>query len=223
MKKKAVLFLKPIVTNVTAETIGAEVIPCDLSAGPLEQLSLLANELYMPILSNAACHENWSETVQKEITDKLNSFMANLYVMIGNTKGETLLPFPPHDDDSGEINKDRVHGLETAIVRWSKQINSVLKTSPEAMIASDPEPLVELEFWISKAKNLGSIQTQIESDQMKNILSYLASCENAFGVQFQKLAGEVEIAFNEATDNAKYLQTMRSVFSKYLIYLISIF
>ena len=47
----------------------------------------------------------------------------------------------------------------------------------------DPDPLVELEFWIAKARNLNSIFTQLESDKMKTILGFLAQSENAFGAQ----------------------------------------
>jgi hypothetical protein len=45
--------------------------------------------------------------------------------MIGNTKGETLLPLPPDSAYAGDpsVNKERIHMLESAIIRWSKQIN----------------------------------------------------------------------------------------------------
>jgi dynein heavy chain len=61
----------------------------------------------------------------------------------------------------------------------------VLRTDPDAMLNSglDPDPLVELEFWIAKARNLNSIFTQLESDKMKTILGFLAQSENAFGAQ----------------------------------------
>ena len=220
IKRKSILFMKLSEIAVSEDKLFHEVIAADLSAGPLEQLSFIANEIYMPILSNNECQENWSDTIQHEITEKLNTFLSNLYVMIGNTKGQTILPFPLESADAEE-KKDHIHGLETAIVRWSKQINGVLKTDPEQILNSDldPDPIVELEFWISKSKNLNSISTQISSAKMKNILEYLAKTENAFGAQFQKLAGEVEISKNEANDNSRYLGTMRSLFNKYYLIL----
>jgi hypothetical protein len=46
----------------------------------------------MPLLSHPDCREQWSETVQRDIMDKMHAFLANLYVMIGSTKGEAPLP-----------------------------------------------------------------------------------------------------------------------------------
>ena len=56
---------------------------------------------------------------------------------------------------------------------------NVLKTDPEAMLNSDsdPDPLVELEFWCSKARNLNSVQEQIKSERMQAILGFLAATE----------------------------------------------
>lgn len=100
----------------------------------------------MPILSNPQCHESWSETIQHDILDKTHSFLSNLYVMIGNTKGETLLPLPPENAYAGDpaSNKERIHMLESAIVRWSKQINvrcfsiSSCLSKPDLNFASHP-------------------------------------------------------------------------------------
>lgn len=77
-------------------------------------------------------------------------------------------------------------------MRWSKQITGVLRTDPDAMLTSglDPDPLVELEFWIAKAKNLNSVHAQLESDKMQTILGFLAQSDNAFGAQFTKLTAD---------------------------------
>jgi dynein heavy chain len=127
IKKKSVLFLKPLKNVVKNETIEQQLVAVELSTGPLEQLSMMANEIFMPLLSHPDCREQWSETVQRDIMDKMHAFLANLYVMIGSTKGETLLPLPPADAYAGDpaANKDRVHLLEAAIVRWSRQITQV--------------------------------------------------------------------------------------------------
>lgn len=86
VKKKSILFLKPLKNAVKPETIETQVISIELSPGPLEQLSLLANEIIMPVLSHSECKENWSDTVQHDVLDRMHAFLANLYVMIGSTK-----------------------------------------------------------------------------------------------------------------------------------------
>jgi hypothetical protein len=86
IKKKSILFLKPAKNAVKPETIEAQVVAVELSPGPLEQLSLIANEIFMPLMSHPECREQWSDTVQHDIMDKMHAFLSNLYVMIGSTK-----------------------------------------------------------------------------------------------------------------------------------------
>ena len=69
-----------------------------------------------------------------------------VYVTIGHTKGETLLPLPPMDlpsADKASRDKERVHVLETAVVTWTKQIKNILKLDPEHVLktGSHPGPL----------------------------------------------------------------------------------
>jgi dynein heavy chain len=55
--------------------------------------------------------------------------------------------------------RERVHILETAVILWSKQIEAVLKTDPQDVIDQGgfPTPLVELDFWKTKAADLRSL------------------------------------------------------------------
>ncbi len=149
IKKKSVLFLKPLKSAVKNETIEQQLVAVELSTGPLEQLSMMANEIFMPLLSHPDCREQWSETVQRDIMDKMHAFLANLYVMIGSTKGETLLPLPPADAYAGDpaANKDRVHLLEAAIVRWSRQITQVRCCAPVVCVC------VSVPLWWQRSEN----------------------------------------------------------------------
>lgn len=97
--------------------------------------------------------------------DRFHSFLAHIYVTIGQVKGRTLLPLPPNDVTSSEktSSKDKAHILEGAIITWTKQIKNVLKQDPESALKSgnNPEPTVEIEFWKNKSDNLNSICEQL--------------------------------------------------------------
>ena len=64
-----------------------------------------------------------------------------------------------------------MHVLETAVVMWTAQIKSVLKTDPESVlyqsVGEHPGPLEGLEFWVSKSANLKRIIQQLDSDKIK--------------------------------------------------------
>ena len=112
-----------------------QVLYGDLSDIPLEQLSAIAQEVYLPLLSNPRNQDGWPEVVTKEVLENLHKFIANVYVTIGQTKGKTLLPLPPAEGseagDKAMRDKDRIHVLESAVVTWTRQIKNVLKIEPD--------------------------------------------------------------------------------------------
>jgi dynein heavy chain len=146
--------------------IEKQVITGDFSAMPLEQLLVVAQEVYLPLIANPFNQEGWPDVISKDVVENYHRFLANLFVTIGLTKGKTLLPLPPSDsggDDKGAKEKERVHSLESAVVTWTRQIKNVLKTDPENLLKAGehPGPLAQIKFWEAKAANLNSIHDQV--------------------------------------------------------------
>ena len=162
----------------------AQVIYGDFGDVPLEHLSVLAQEVFLPMLTNPRNQVGWPEVITKEVVENLHKFIANVYVTIGQTKGKTLLPLPPSASDgpgqegAGTSDKDQIHVLESAIVTWTRQIKGVLKTDPEAALkeGSHPGPLTELEFWEDKAANLNAIHEQLSGEKIRKVVK-VWSCE----------------------------------------------
>lgn len=102
--------------------------------------------------------------------EKFNSYIAQIYVMIGLGKGRTLLPLPTHKMNQNDTtpDKDKAHVFETSIMTWMKQIKNVLKLEPEMALKQkqDPGPLTELDFWENKMNNLNSIYEQLQSPEV---------------------------------------------------------
>lgn len=136
-KGKVVYFLKSSPVSVPTEDPGSVISFNDLSQEPLEHLEKVLSEVYIPLLSNPRNQVGWGEVTSKEVVDKLHSFLANVSITVGNTKGETCLPLPPVDtemDEDGDKShhhsspgsflsvKDRIHLLEGAVITWTKQI-----------------------------------------------------------------------------------------------------
>ena len=51
----------------------------ELSSGPLEQLALLLEEIYVPLLSNAKNHERWPEVLMQDIMRHIQQVCVNIY------------------------------------------------------------------------------------------------------------------------------------------------
>jgi hypothetical protein len=57
----------------------------------------------------------------------------------------------------------------------TKQIKAVLRQDPERLFeqASYPGPLLEVDFWVAKARNLNSIFTQLQVRSAAPSLAYM--------------------------------------------------
>ncbi len=149
--------------------------------------------------------------------EKLNGFLSQLYVVIGQVNGKTQLPLPVQDETLKSMNnKERAHILETAIITWQKQIKSVLSQDPESLLkqGQDPNPLKELEFWRNRADNLNHIIKQINSDRVLKYLKELERAKSAYSKNFNELKKEVSKAAKEANSNFTYLQTLAGLFEE---------
>ena len=150
----------------------------EANSNALEHLNTVALDVFFPILTNLKNQEGWPEVIAKDVVHNYHRFVANMTVTIGQINGRTLLPMPPIDASTGEAlgkDKDKVHVLESAVVIWTRQIKNVLKLDAEAALKSlkNPGPMVELEFWHTKAQSLNSIFEQLKNSRLIKVMKVL--------------------------------------------------
>jgi dynein heavy chain len=223
-KKKVLYLLKPEDMSVnTAEAFSSLTIG-DISPRLLENMYAVLEGVYLPIMSNPAnqkaCPANrapaprptgpphrpaprpqgWPEVMSHEVLELFHKTVAGVYVALGQSVGMTLLPQPPAEmlaADRASKDKDRVHVLETAVVMWTAQIKSVLKTDPESVLmggggeGEHPGPLEGLEFWVSKSANLKRIIQQLDSDKIRKVMKVLELTKSPYYTAFSALIKEV--------------------------------
>eukprot|EP00854_Cymbomonas_tetramitiformis_P010886 gene10886-12881_t len=226
-KKKTVYFLKVNAgSELTLENMTQEVIFGEFSDSPLEHLSSVMEDVYMPLLCNHRNQVGWPEVISKEVTDNAHKCIANVYVTVGQTKGKTLLPLPPSEGGGDEGNakkpnakdKKHIHVLESAVVTWTNQIKNVLKTDPEGALQAgeDPGPLTELEFWTGKSANLHSIYEQLSGAKIGKVIRVLELTKSTYFPPFNRLCKEVASARVEAQSNVNFLNPLRRYFDRVL-------
>jgi len=222
VNKKSLLILKcrtgpEDVPEIQAGNVHKEVIIMEINRKILENLFVICNEVYLPVLGNPLNMIGWSDLVTKDLMDKFHVFLNHTYVTLGQVDGMTKLPLPPNDVTSVEktSSKDKANLLENAIVHWTKQIKNVLKRDPEMVLKTGdhPGPLSELEFWQHKSEDLQSICGQLGSERIKRVLKFLEQNKSTYTGPFSKLQKEVQIARNEAVENYKYLMTLSDLFN----------
>ena len=217
-KGKVLVMIKLAAVTLTTENFLGNVVAMELGGpNPFEHLELLANEIFLPVLSNPQNQSKWGEVPTREIMDRFHNFLSSTTILCGQIKGETRLPMPPLDLTTGQsAGKNRISLLEGAIITWTKQIRSVLKQDPEFQLKSGmhPTPDVEIEFWRNKAGNLNSIFEQLQGPKIRRVLRALDQSKSTYCTTFARLCKEVFTARMEANDNTKYLRTLEEWFQR---------
>mmetsp|Transcript_17270 Transcript_17270/g.33650 ORF Transcript_17270/g.33650 Transcript_17270/m.33650 type:complete len:4514 (+) Transcript_17270:154-13695(+) len=221
IKGKGVYFLKPpsITAALTLADLDESLICNEINGGEqlLDNLSLVAGEVYFPLLSNPANRAGWSGPTSKEIMLSFSTFLSQLTMTVGQLHGTTTLPHPPPEafDEDNLAEKERVHLLETSVVQWSNKIHEVLKEDPESLATADhyPTPHEEYEFWVAKGKDLDSLCDQLASEKMQSVLEILKRMQSVFGDNMDKLTKSVAAARDEAKENARFLKPMLKYFT----------
>ncbi|XP_034646147.1 dynein heavy chain 9, axonemal-like [Trachemys scripta elegans] len=159
-RSKALFFLRRGPGPLSAPPGPGELLYGDLPASSLEHFATLVEEVVAPVLANQKNHHSWPHVVSQDIMRHVHSLKSNIFVVIGQVKGKTLLPLPAgsermeYIDCENEktvelVDKSLVHAIESTVIEWSYQIQGALKreSSEPLLQGSNPNPKVELEFW----------------------------------------------------------------------------
>lgn len=215
-RRKGLYILKLTSDPITTKNITKDVVFLEMTRNILEHLYDMFYEVMAPVLQNPNNQQGWTDLVTKDLMEKFNNYVAQVFVMMGLMKGKTMLPLPSSKLTSSDTtpDKDKAHIFESSIITWTKQIKNVLKLEPEQALKSggDPGPQTELDFWEKKAENLNSIYGQLQSVEVKNIIRFLEGNKSTYTTPFAKLQKDVQNARIEANDNNKYLKTLKDLF-----------
>ena len=205
-------------TDITKDNMNSVVLFAEISKNTVDTLSALCGGVYQTALDNPQNQKGWSDLIRSDLVPKFHSFLATLQVTTGSVEGKTLLPLPSKENLSNSTggSKDRIHGLESAVIMWTKEIRHVLALDPEDSLKAGkhPEPTAEIDFWKIKASNLDSILSQLASVSAERVLEILEQNNSTYVSPFRKLHAEAKAASEEANDNNKFLAPLASLCDK---------
>uniref|UniRef100_Q5SX07 Dynein, axonemal, heavy chain 9 n=2 Tax=Mus musculus TaxID=10090 RepID=Q5SX07_MOUSE len=100
------------------------------------------------------------------------------------------------------IDKSTLYAVESAVIKWSHQVQVVLKReSSQALIqGQNPTPKVELEFWKSRCEDLEHIYNQLMTIKVKGMAELLDKLQSSYLPAFKAMFRDVEAALTEAQD-----------------------
>lgn len=86
LKKKSIYFLKRNVGAPVTDKLDTELTMGDLTPNPLEFLSTLLEEVYLPLLTNPKNLESWPEVVASDVLRHFHQLNGAVYVISGKSK-----------------------------------------------------------------------------------------------------------------------------------------
>ncbi|XP_067860408.1 dynein axonemal heavy chain 9-like [Heptranchias perlo] len=223
-KNKAVFFVKRHKDQLTAESMKTNLVFGDLAYCPLEQFSALVDEVVVPVLTNSRNQNSWPQVVSQDVMRHVHSLKSNVFVVVGQVKGKTLLPLPVGAERAADayklekngdiLDKGIVHAVESVIIDWSHQISEVLKrdSSEPLLEGCNPNPNVELEFWKSRCTNLECIYDQLRSRKVQKMVELLERMESSYFPVFKTMFSDVVAALTEARDVNLHLKPLQRHF-----------
>ncbi|KAI9209879.1 dynein heavy chain and region D6 of dynein motor-domain-containing protein, partial [Polychytrium aggregatum] len=211
LKKKSIYFLKKSLNVPVTEKLDTELVMGDIPANPLDFLSTILEEVYLPLLTNPKNLESWPEVVASDVLRHFHALNGAVCVISGKTKGKTMLHLPHGAKQGAEVDKSILHTLESAVIDWTHQIKEVIKSSSAAPLDEglNPGPMVEIDFWAAKAANLKSIHQQLTDEKIQKIGRTLESNKSTYYPAFKAIMEEVVFALDEASDITMYLKTLQ--------------
>ncbi|XP_045383116.1 dynein axonemal heavy chain 9 isoform X2 [Lemur catta] len=194
----------------------------DLPVAPLEHLAALFSEVVIPMLANEKNRRDWPHMVCQDVRQHAHSLQCDLLVILEQVKGKTLLPLPVGSEEmafvdsqsetlSDAIDKSVIYAIESAVVKWSHQVQMVLKreSSQPLLQGENPTPKVELDFWKSRSEDLEYIYNQLRMIKVRGMAGLLDKLQSSYFPAFKAMFRNVVAALAEAQDIHVHLVPLR--------------
>ncbi|XP_027630723.1 dynein heavy chain 9, axonemal [Tupaia chinensis] len=210
-RAKGLFFLRTGPEPPGPNSLRGAVVCGDLPAAPLEHLAALFSEVVIPVLANEKNRLDWPHMVCQDVRRHAHTLQCDLLVILEQVKGKTLLPLPigsekmefvdfQSETDLDSIDKSVIYAIESAVVRWSHQVQVVLKKESSQPLLENPTPKVELEFWKSRYEDLEYIYNQLRTIKVRGMAGLLDKLQSSYFPAFKAMFSDVEAALTEAQD-----------------------
>ncbi|XP_018058898.1 PREDICTED: dynein heavy chain 9, axonemal [Atta colombica] len=220
---KTTYFIKKNPVEITKENYRSIIIPGDMASKPIEELSVLVEEAYVPILSNPKNHKGWPRVIGEDMKKHVYDLRNLICQVKGKMIGQTLLPMPmgieqifeaewkAQQSEGVEVDLPLKANIEIIVTKWCSQIGDTLN---EESPRNDKHllPSAEIDFWCQRLVNVESIHSQMKDLRVKKMASILELTKSPYSPRFKALLKDVIGAVIEARDVCAYLKALEPHF-----------
>lgn len=217
-------FRKPDVHELTIENMYDSLILGTCSTNPIQDLNVMANDVFVPVLTNPLNQKQWPLVVVSDVGQKLQELRNNIAEVIGKINNVTVLPLPitlpdvlkiAPEVERGELDNctlDIKESLEQITVKWWNAIDCVVKEESYSIleINRSATPNDEILFWLARLKNLDNISGQLNESSVKAIEMLLEKTGSIYSKTYRDASNLVINAIDEARDINRFLKPLLS-------------
>ncbi|XP_018562388.1 dynein beta chain, ciliary-like [Anoplophora glabripennis] len=229
IKQKYTYFIRRVPQAVTMQNFRTVLSFGDMGGRPVEELAVLMEGVFVPLLSNPGNQRGWPKVVAEDVVSHVRDFKSNVEQIRGAMKSQTILPMPQGMSEvfiatqsfyasRGEtVNLTLKTSYENAVMKWSTISNEVLKQSSLIAFANgaNPTPRNEIEFWNARNKNLESIYDQLLDPRVRKMGEYLEITNSAYNTTYKNMFKNIVADLFEARDICMYLKTILPHISRF--------
>ncbi|XP_076624613.1 dynein beta chain, ciliary-like [Colletes latitarsis] len=216
VKRKAQL-----VTEINYKDV---LIPGDMAPNAIEELAVLVDDAYVPILSNPKNHGGWPDVVRKDVKKQIYNLRSLIWQVKGKIIGQTLLPMPMGIEEIVQNKLNSVadaskrlrlkNNVEEIVIKWATQINEILHEEFSTFSANELARTSELDYWDLRLKNLESLYLQLKDPGVIHMDMFLEETKSPYSEFFKNLIKNVAATLLETRDINLYLKPLESYFQE---------
>lgn len=148
-----IFFIKKNAEPLPKENCCNYLVVGDLATRSIDQLSILVDDVFVPLLSNEENYDNWPEIVAQDVQKQVHNLKSTVYQVKGQVNGETILAMPVGVDKIVKVaielqeTKNCVIDLylkgaiEGVVIKWVIQVNDVYTETPSMAFNGGQNPL----------------------------------------------------------------------------------
>ncbi|XP_076651774.1 dynein beta chain, ciliary-like [Halictus rubicundus] len=199
-KRKLTYFIKKRPQTVTETNYMDLLIPGDMAPNPIEELAVLVEDAYVPVLSNPKNHIGWPEVARADVKKQIYNLRTLIWQVKGKITGQTLLPMPmgiedllQHENLSPVDSKtlELKNNIEKIVIKWATQINEILNEEFTKKTGAPVPEQSEMNYWSMRLKNMESLYQQLKDPRVISMRMFLEQMESPYSEYFTNLIRSV--------------------------------
>ncbi|XP_004521647.2 dynein heavy chain 2, axonemal [Ceratitis capitata] len=171
--------------------------------------------VYQPIFRN---YKDWNDNIKSRFCRAMDKFLCYLTSLHYKMAGLTVLyvPYVVKQISRPDIQHDRefVKNLESIVVYWTTQIRTLINDKTLVAQHDFVVPTEEYEFWLYRFEVLQGLDTQLQNEDVQQIIHVLRNSHSVYIKQVDELIEECHNEMEEAKSNIKYLYLLNEPCSR---------